>query len=97
MLRWPGWSPRRCSVPRYPDREPARDLCEGTFMSDAVEYDVVAAHEGAAGGGGRRREGQLLAAGLDGQVRFLADDIDPLMMAYMVSINDGQNEAIKVD
>ena len=42
MLRWPGWSPRRCSVPRYPDREPARDLCEGTFMSDAVEYDVEA-------------------------------------------------------
>lgn len=41
--------------------------------------------------------GGVVAAGLDGRVQFLADDIDPLMMAYMVSINDGQNDKIKAD
>jgi prepilin-type N-terminal cleavage/methylation domain-containing protein len=41
--------------------------------------------------------GGVVAAGLDGHVRFLPDDIDPVMMAYLISINDGKSDEINVD
>lgn len=38
--------------------------------------------------------GGVVTAALDGHVRFITDDVDPALMAYMVSINDGQSAKI---
>lgn len=35
-------------------------------------------------------------AAMDGSVRFVTDDVDPLLMAYQVSVNDGQTGAGRV-
>lgn len=39
--------------------------------------------------------GGVVAAGMDGHVRFLPDDIDDVLMALLISINDGQNSKIE--
>ena len=36
-----------------------------------------------------RHPGGVVAAGMDGHVRFLVNDTDPELLAYMISINDG--------
>ena len=41
-----------------------------------------------------RHAGGVVTAAVDGHVRFLADDIDPVVMAYMVSVNDGRSRDI---
>jgi hypothetical protein len=41
-----------------------------------------------------RHAGGVVAAAVDGSVRFLVDEIDPIVMAYMVSINDGKSRDI---
>jgi prepilin-type N-terminal cleavage/methylation domain-containing protein len=41
-----------------------------------------------------RHAGGVVAAAMDGHVRFLLDEIDPTVLAYLVSINDGQSRDI---
>ena len=38
--------------------------------------------------------GGVVTAALDGHVRFVADDVDPGLMSYMVSVNDGQSSKL---
>ncbi len=38
--------------------------------------------------------GGVVAAALDGHVRFVADDVDTALMSYMISVNDGQSKLI---
>ncbi len=38
-----------------------------------------------------RHVGGVMAAAMDGHVRFLVDEIDPELLAYMISINDGHS------
>jgi type II secretory pathway pseudopilin PulG len=41
-----------------------------------------------------RHAGGVVAAAMDGHVRFLVDEIDPTILAYLVSINDGRSQDI---
>jgi hypothetical protein len=41
-----------------------------------------------------RHAGGVVAAAMDGSVRFLTDDIDVNMMAFLISINDGESRSI---
>ena len=41
-----------------------------------------------------RHAGGVVAAAVDGHVRFLVDEIDPVIMAYMISANDGKSRDI---
>ena len=41
-----------------------------------------------------RHMGGVVAAAMDGHVQFLSDDIDDVVMALLISINDGQNGRI---
>ena len=38
--------------------------------------------------------GGVVFATMDGAVGFLADDVDPLAMAYLICINDGESSEI---
>ena len=42
-----------------------------------------------------RHPGGVVAAGMDGHVQFLPDDIDDVLMALLISINDGQSSKIE--
>ena len=41
-----------------------------------------------------RHAGGVVAAAMDGHVLFLADEIDPTLLAFLVSINDGRSREI---
>lgn len=42
-----------------------------------------------------RHFGGVVAAAMDGHVQFLPDDIDDILMALLISINDGRNSNIE--
>ena len=44
-----------------------------------------------------RHTGGVLMASVDGHVEFVVNEIDPEILSYMVSINDGRTDRIRND
>lgn len=53
-----------------------------------LTYEVGTANQYLSAAPRSRHVGGVMAAAMDGHVRFLVDEIDPELLAYMISIND---------
>ncbi len=71
-----------------PDKAQLDGLPCATWTANQDEFHYLSAAPRS------RHLGGVVAAGMDGHVRFLVDEIDPLVMAFMVSINDGKSNSI---